>query len=135
MAMPAALRRFTVDDIESFPDDGNRYELLHGVLLVTPAPGLPHQSVATALSALLSTFLQAETELRVWGPGVVRIRPSLQLEPDILVGTMPAIPDWEAVQQHWLAVEVSGTSSRVSVLGMKVTVWVPAASPSTRRAG
>lgn len=31
--------RYTVDEIESWPDDGDRYELLDGVLLVTPSPG------------------------------------------------------------------------------------------------
>ena len=29
--------RYTVDDLDTFPEDGNRYELLDGVLLVTPA--------------------------------------------------------------------------------------------------
>lgn len=113
MAMPATLRQFTVEEIEAFPDDGNRYELLYGVLLVTPAPSLQHQSVATRLSALLSTFLQEEPGVQVWAPGVVQVRPSIHLEPDILVGTLPASLRWEAVQDHWLAVEVSGTSSRV----------------------
>lgn len=113
MAMPAALRPFTVEEIEAFPDDGNRYELLYGVLLVTPAPGLPHQSVATRLASLLSTFLQEEPGVQVWAPGVVQLRPSIHLEPDILVGSMPASLRWDAVQDHWLAVEVSGTASRV----------------------
>ena len=113
MAMPAALRPFTVDEVEAFPDDGNRYELLHGVLLVTAAPGLPHQSVATRLTGQLSTFLLDEPGLQVWAPGVVQIRPSIHLEPDILIGNMPANLRWDAVQEHWLAVEVSGTSSRV----------------------
>ena len=31
-------RPFTVDDLEGMPDDGNRYELIDGMLLVTPAP-------------------------------------------------------------------------------------------------
>ena len=31
-------RPFTVDDLEGMPDDGNRYELIDGILLVSPAP-------------------------------------------------------------------------------------------------
>ncbi len=31
-------RPFTVDDLEGMPDDGNRYELIDGMLLVSPAP-------------------------------------------------------------------------------------------------
>jgi Uma2 family endonuclease len=114
MAMPAALRQFTVDELDAFPDDGNRYELLHGVLLVTPQAGLSHQTVATMLAGTLVPFLRDEPGVQVWAPGVIQIRPSIHLEPDILVGRMPAkVARWEAVRDHWLAVEVSGTGSRV----------------------
>lgn len=41
MAMPMVAPRYTIADLERFPDDGNRYELLGGVLLVTPMAGLP----------------------------------------------------------------------------------------------
>lgn len=112
MVMPA-LRQFTVDDLEAFPPDGNRYEVLHGVLLVTPQAGLPHQTVAGRLAAALLTFLADEPGIEVWGPGAVELRPSTHLEPDILVGSMPrTAARWDAVQHHWLAVEVSGTDSR-----------------------
>ena len=33
---PVTVPRYTVDDLDGFPDDGNRYQLLDGVLLVTP---------------------------------------------------------------------------------------------------
>lgn len=114
MAMPVTLRRFTVDELDSFPDDGNRYELLDGVLFVTPAPGLPHQTIATLLAAKLVFFLQEERGIRVWAPGVLIVRPDLQLEPDVLVGRPPSTGDrWENVGEHWLAVEVSGRGSRI----------------------
>ena len=37
MAMAISIPRYTIADLERFPNDGNRYELLDGVLLVTPA--------------------------------------------------------------------------------------------------
>ena len=53
MAMAITVPRYTVDDLEHFPDDGNRYELLDGVLLVTPAPAASHQVVASRLQGRL----------------------------------------------------------------------------------
>jgi Uma2 family endonuclease len=41
-------RPFTVDDLEGMPDDGNRYELIDGMLIVTPAPGWHHQEMGLA---------------------------------------------------------------------------------------
>ncbi len=43
MAMPSLLPSYTLEDLERFPDDGNRYELVEGFLLVTPAAKSPHQ--------------------------------------------------------------------------------------------
>ena len=50
MAMPVAVPRYTVDDLDSFPDDGNRYELLDGVLPVSPAPSFLHEIVVQRIS-------------------------------------------------------------------------------------
>lgn len=33
---------FTYDDLQGMPDDGHRYELLDGTLVVTPSPGTAH---------------------------------------------------------------------------------------------
>jgi len=46
-------RPLTVDDLDQLPDDGNRYELDDGVLVVSPAPALNHQFVLQRLSDLV----------------------------------------------------------------------------------
>ena len=43
----------TVDDLEALGDDGHRYELLDGTLLVTAAPNLHHQRAVVRLWRLL----------------------------------------------------------------------------------
>src|SRR5687767_11207830 len=48
---------FTADDLDTLPDDGNRYELLDGQLLVTPSPRLRHQAVSLELAVLLRQAL------------------------------------------------------------------------------
>src|SRR6266496_3222769 len=46
-------RPFSVADLEAMPDDGRRYELIDGELLVTPAPGWAHQEASITLTELL----------------------------------------------------------------------------------
>jgi Uma2 family endonuclease len=46
-------RLLTVDDLLDQPDDGNRYELVHGVLDVTPAPRSSHNRAVSRLTVLL----------------------------------------------------------------------------------
>jgi hypothetical protein len=48
-AWPPAGRPFTVADLARMPDDGRRYELLDGVLIVSPGPVNAHQWVAATL--------------------------------------------------------------------------------------
>ena len=55
MAMPLATY-FSADAVRALPDDGNRYETVHGELLVTPAPGGFHQLVLIRLTGVPSIF-------------------------------------------------------------------------------
>jgi Uma2 family endonuclease len=57
MVMPLPVPRLTIDMLDDFPDDGTRYELLEGMLLVTPAPSFAHQLVATRLATTLTNAL------------------------------------------------------------------------------
>ena len=57
--MSSTKHLITVDDLDDYPDDnGNRYELIEGELLVSRAPGLPHQLVLQNLQGLLYLFLR-----------------------------------------------------------------------------
>jgi len=107
--------RYTVDDLEQFPDDGNRYELLDGMLLVSPGPGQSHQLVATLIAAPMINALMLPGHAKVGLPGIVTQPPGTQLQPDILVypSRFAADATWLEVDEHWLAVEILSRSTRV----------------------
>jgi len=113
MRMAISVPTYTVDDLDKFPDDGNRYELLDGMLLVTPASSAAHQIIASRLQFRLSAA--ASGHAHVVGPGAIVVRPRTQLEPDILVYPARFSPklDWYQITEHWLAVEVLSRSSRM----------------------
>lgn len=115
MAVAIQVPLYTVDDLEHFPDDGNRYELLDGMLLVTPAPAAVHQLIASRMHVVLAKALQDSGHAHVVGPGAVVRKPNTQLQPDILVYPARFSPrtDWPKITGHWLAVEILSRSSRM----------------------
>src|SRR5919108_3333351 len=114
MAMPLPMPRLTIDMLDALPDDGTRYELLEGMLLVRPAPNFAHQVVATRLAAMLTTALRG-TGATVVAIGAIQRGKHTQLQPDILVcppGVRPTMT-WRDIRGWWLAVEVLSPSSRL----------------------
>lgn len=64
--------KLTIDQLEALPDDDNRYELIDGELLVSKAPGIPHQLSLGRLFNRLSNYLvNNPVGLLIYGPGVV----------------------------------------------------------------
>ena len=119
MAVPLtttlAVPRFTVADLERFPDDGNRYELLDGILLVTPPPEHEHQGVLGRLVAAVHAAVGEPGPGRVVSPGAIYRDPTTYFEPDLLVfpARFPLRTPWRDITEHWLAAEVFSPSSRV----------------------
>lgn len=114
MGMALPVPRFTIEMLDEFPDDGNRYELLEGILLVTPSPSIVHQVVATRIASLLMIALRANREVNVVAVGAIQRGETTQLLPDVLVfpRSSPPATDWRNIHDWWLAVEVMSTSSR-----------------------
>jgi Uma2 family endonuclease len=64
--------RWTIADLEGFPDNSNRYEIVDGELFVTRAPHLDHQDVAGAIYAELRAWsLQSGLGKPFMTPGVI----------------------------------------------------------------
>src|SRR5260370_3148484 len=75
-------RPFTVADLDRLPDDGRRYELLDGVLIVSPRPTTIHQWVAGRLARVLDAACPVDLCV-VPGPAV-EIGPQTEPDPDPL---------------------------------------------------
>ena len=61
-----------IADLDSMPDDGNRYELIEGELFVSCSPSLTHQSVAGNLFLSVKTYLIENPIGEIWmTPGVI----------------------------------------------------------------
>lgn len=66
------------------PDDGRRYELVDGVLLVTPSPFVQHQRMVRRLVQALDS--RCPPDLEVFGsPLDVRLSERTVVEPDVVV--------------------------------------------------
>ena len=114
MGMPAEVPFYTVEMVRAIPDDRNRYEAVHGELLVSPAPRLGHQRVVRRLLLLFAPYVER------WSLGEVLPAPydlvhgpASIVEPDVFVLRPGA--DADAVGQLRdliLAVEVVSPSSR-----------------------
>jgi Uma2 family endonuclease len=150
MGMPDAAKLWTADVVRELPDDGNRYEVVYGQLLVTPSPGGPHQLVLGRLYARIHAYLEplglGDTVL--FSPADISWDEHTLVQPDLFVfppGEWSG--EWSTIQTLRLAVEVLSPGSRradrflkrrlyqerrvetywvVDIEGRSVEVWRPA---------
>lgn len=121
MSRPAS-RPFTVTDLEATPDDGRRYELIDGELLVSPAPGWSHQEAATALCAILRAACPRDLRV-IPAPFAVRMNQFNELQPDVLVARFTDLTELNLPAAPLLAVEVISPSSGLRDRSLKKAVY------------
>jgi Uma2 family endonuclease len=91
MVMPAIARHWTreevLDLIERNPLQTPRYEVVDGVLLVTPVPGITHQRAVGRLSQLLANYLDSEKGVAevFTSPSDTEPEPGTVVQPDVYV--------------------------------------------------
>ena len=110
--MTGAHGRFTVDELERLPDDGNRYELIDGMLFVSPAPVPWHQLVLGELFYVLRTACPRGL-LVLFAPVDVQPDRSNSLQPDVLVASRAAFGPKNLPVAPLLAAEVLSPSTRL----------------------
>lgn len=113
MTAPTGLpwgRPLTVTDLETMPDDGHRYELIDGTLIVTPAPGWPHQGLQGCLFAQL--YARCPKHLRVVAaPFEVQLAMDTAVQPDIIVTRFADLTRKNLPVPPLLAVEIRSPST------------------------
>lgn len=110
----AAPTYWTAEMVRQLPDDGNRYEVVHGELLVTPAPRLTHQLLVTRVSTALANYLALEPiGIVLTSPADISWGRDVLVQPDVFV-----IPpdeartrDWSRIRSLLLVVEVLSAST------------------------
>src|SRR4051794_18024479 len=111
--MTTQIQLMTAEELERLPDDGQRHELVEGVLTTMSPPGNEHGEIAAALTIHLGSFVQANNLGKVIGESgfLIKRNPDTVRAPDAaftarqrraplgrVKGFLPIVPD--------LAVEV-----------------------------
>ena len=115
MGMPQATHFWTPDEVRALPDDGRRYEVIAGELLVTPAPGFPHQEAVVILVGTLGDYVRRNRVGHASiSPADLTPEPGALVQPDAFVvglvdGRRPR--NWSDIERLLLAIEVLSPST------------------------
>lgn len=117
---PAGLphRPLTRADLAAMPDDGHRYELIDGVLVVSPAPRIAHQRAVASMYLLLHESCPAELEV-LFAPVDVALSDDTVMQPDLLVARRGDFTERDLPMAPVIAVEVLSPSTRAFDLLLK----------------
>ena len=127
-AWPPPGQPFTVAELDRMPDDGHRYELLDGVLVVSPRPTPAHQVVAFALASILDRASPPGWQV-VPEPAVMVSRDT-EFAPDIVVVARDQLSGTKITRPPILAVEVRSPSTALIDLNLKKAAYERFGVPS-----
>lgn len=119
---------FTYSDLESVPDDENRYELSYGALVVTPAPDTRHQAIMANVVAFLHQ--RKLPSVRVLAEAELLISQDLVKRPDVLVVDENLVGGQRIVGTPLLVVEIHSPATRALDLTEKRYTYAHAHIPA-----
>jgi Uma2 family endonuclease len=105
---------YTADMVRAMPDDGNRYEVVYGELLVTPAPRPWHQVLVLRLSLALGRYLERQPiGSLLTSPADISWGPDVLVQPDVFVADLDQVRTltWSEIQTLLLVAEVLSPST------------------------
>jgi Uma2 family endonuclease len=112
MGMPA-WRYYTATDLQEMPEDGNKYEVVHGELLVSPSPRMLHQLLVGRLVQRFGNYLDTHPAGKVFPGGDVGFGEDSLVIPDLLVldRESAGTGSWADASPPLIAIEVLSPSS------------------------
>ena len=132
-SMQAAPPRFGYADLLAMPDDGRRYEIHGGELVVVPAPILRHQFAAGELVTMLNDYRRRSGGLALSAPFDVVFDEHDVLQPDVVFFRAERLrlldPDSPARAAPDLVVEVLSPSTAQLDRGRKMRIFARYAVP------
>ena len=120
-AWPGFGSPFTVAELDRMPSDGHRYELMDGVLVVSPRPTTVHQFVAGRLHGVLNAV--CPEDLCVIPEPAVQLDLRTEFDPDLVVVRLEDVGDAKFTMPPLLVVEVRSPSTALIDLNRKKAVY------------
>ncbi len=105
-------RPFTVDDLEGMPDDGNRYELIDGMLIVSPAPSWEHQELGGELYVDMKAVCPRDMRVLI-APFAVQTAFDSKVQPDVLVARFTDLTSKNLPMPPLMVAEVLSRSTQL----------------------
>ncbi|MBA3895338.1 MAG: Uma2 family endonuclease [Gemmatimonadales bacterium] len=105
---------YTAEMVRAMPDDGNRYEVVYGELLVTPAPRPWHQVVVQRLILALGKYVEREPiGIVLSAPADISWGRDVLVQPDVFVVSLDEARTltWSRMRTLLLVAEVLSPSS------------------------
>ena len=111
MGMPVRYY-YTAADLLAMPEDGNKYEVVHGELLVSPSPRMLHQRIVGRLDRLIGGYLDTQGVGEVYPGGDLPFADDSFVTPDLLVHDLESARtlSWDLTHLPLLVVEVLSPS-------------------------
>ena len=119
----------TRDDLDRMPEDGNRYELLEGEIVMSPSPRYVHQRISSQLHVLLAASCPEEW-IVLSAPFDVELAIDTVVEPDLLVVERDRPEERGLTGPPLLVVEILSPSTRGRDLVRKKRIYEKAGVPS-----
>ena len=148
---------YTAAMVRALPDDGKRYETVHGELLVTPSPGMWHQVLLSRLFTTLMPYIERHgIGQLLWSPADISWDEDILVQPDLFVldAEEAKFLDWKKAKTLLLVIEILSPSTARNDRVVKrrlyqeqripaywivdpeanaIEIWTPDATEATRR--